>query len=337
MKSAGALALTLSVIALASSALAQGQAGTARATVQLPIVRQTGVSTSVLVPGSGSTRLGGNAAASRRRGENLSGVGPLQRSDAASGFDATARIGGFGAMDEVVSFRIAERRRAEGKTAEAIDRYLDFLSRSSNPRRKQVVRSRLAEMQVEGLTLYVKAKRLGDAGKTAQAAKLFEKAFDEYGALIRTVDRRREQMTLESRPEVAESTEGAKAARLLARGRRAEQAGKSAVAKIYYRTAAKFEGTRAAAAARAALDRPTVASGAGRARSIDAAEIAVATTPKHLLDLARLYRKIDASVALAYYRRALEAIPDHSALHEQARSEAIQLVASLSNDGAGRP
>jgi hypothetical protein len=82
--------------------------------VQLPIFRQFGVSTSVLVPDGGSVHLGGNRSAAMRSNQfGALGV-PLSRSAgavaSASGVTISATIHDFEAMDQALLQQAAARR-----------------------------------------------------------------------------------------------------------------------------------------------------------------------------------------------------------------------------------
>lgn len=320
MRIAGMTFGSLLLVAPLAMAQVAPRPGVAQATVQLPVVNVTGVMTTVNVPDRGSALLGGISAHTETRGQTLGGVGPLDRSSSGTGVSVSAYIHDFATVDEMTSYRIAERYCAEGKIADSIDRFRLLASEARSPQIRDQAKSSLAQLRSEGLATYQAARDLYRSGGGQESADQMEQALADYGSLILTPERLAEQKQLGALPEVAQARHGDKAAAYLEKARQAQANGKPGVAKTYYRMAAKLQGTQAAASATqelAVLDSQP----ARRSVATTPAPV-VGGSPQHLVDLARLYRGIDSTKSAEFYRQALLVLPPGSPLFAQVASEA---------------
>lgn len=317
------LAIALLVLGVATPAFAQRRpGGFGGGNIALPIVNVTSVLTSVTVPDGGMVMLGGIG----RHDEGRNQAGPvfpnssISRTTSGTTASVGVMIHDMTELAEQMDMGVVERYRATGDYAEATRRLFEIARTSPNSSRRSEATRMLSELKSEGETRYLAAEALARAGRTSEASEQMDHVMQEFGGLVLTPERFALYRKLKNDPSLAEDREGDKAHDYFVRGKKAEEAGKPEVAKVYYRMAAGMKGTKYGAMAQRKLD------GINETLVAEKKEEKVLVhsddTPEKLVSLARLYRRIDANKSVQFYQHALKRIPEHTAFYAQVVGEA---------------
>lgn len=293
----------------------------ATGTVQLPIVRNIGVGTTVSVPDSGRSLV-----ASDKRVIGHSAGRARLRQSGGDAFVVGVTIHNIDEVEQRNAWRVAYRLFERGRIDEAIQAFEALAAQSESVSAKTAAERELASLAAIGEAAFDRAAEWADSGDAVEAAKLIDKVLADFGKLIATPERNALQRRLRQRPELAESRNGAAAMELYEKGLANKAKGRTSVAKLFFQQAARQRGTRAGTLAEAELlamgVKPTIRGNTRPTKSTDAVEKPSIPSSQRWLDLARLYRDVDPQRSKDYYDKALKDMPANDATIEAIRQEA---------------
>lgn len=307
-KNAVVCAVTSLACAVSSTVAQQpiGAPGGAAVNIQLPTVNVVSVQTTVSAPDGGTAVLGGLSRSAAFRNQAFGQ--PTFTADAVGNgqVSAKATIIDHEAVDDQFALRVARGFLEQGGIAEAIS----HLQQRQQTSRSEAVRAACAE-ELRRL------QRIGSAQFDALAAgkptiasvQRAEQLLDQFGALIDSPQRRDKLRQWRQDPDVAEALYGETARGHLDKGIQAEAQGRSELAKIYYRMAARHPATNAGRQAAVSLEQSEriVADRAGSAVETWKANAAAPSSQPNYARLAHVYRGVDAAKSAAFLHRAKHA------------------------------